>query len=121
MRYQMKKRKSKKKVFKQVKKKPASTRNGELIRDCMLAKGVKGDYKDFVMLVGARMIDWVDSWDIFKPDGTPIGIEGVLLLHKSQLHRIVDEKFAEKFWNRKLRMRIPPSQKERNPNAACRQ
>ena len=99
---------------------PTSTPNGKLIQDLMVAREVKGDYRDFVMIVGARLVDWLGSWDIFNGQGEPVGFEGVLLVHKSKLDTVVDEKFAVKFWDKKLKRRVIPSQAERNPNAARR-
>lgn len=99
---------------------PPATPNGKLIQDLMVAREVKGDYRDFVMITGARLVDWMGSWDIFNSAGDPMGFEGVLLVHKSKLGDIVDERFADKFWDRKLKRRVIPSQSERNPNAARR-
>lgn len=99
---------------------PPATPNGKLIQDLMVARGVKGDYRDFVVITGARLVDWLDSWDIFNGKGDPVGFEGVLLIHKSKLETIVDEKFAAKFWDKMLRRRVIPSQAERNPNAIRR-
>jgi len=99
---------------------PPATPNGKLIQDLMVARGTKGDYRDFVMITGARLVDWLGSWDIFNSAGEPMGFDGVLLIHKSKLGDIVDEKFADKFWDLKLKRRVIPSQSERNPNAARR-
>lgn len=99
---------------------PPATPNGKLIQDLMVAREVKGDYRDFVMITGARLVDWLGSWDIFNSAGEPMGFEGVLLVHKSKLGTIVNDKFADKFWDQRLKRRVIPSQAERNPNAARR-
>jgi hypothetical protein len=96
----------------------ASTPNGQMIQDLMTKNGVKGAYKDYVAIVGNRLVDWLDSWDIHNPAGDAVGVEGVALVHKSHLHKTFGEAFANRFWNQKLRMRVHPTQEQRNPNAA---
>lgn len=96
----------------------APTQNGKLIQDLMAKRGVKGNYKDYVVIAGTRLIDWIESWDIFNSQGEPMGFDGVVLYHKSRLPDILDEKFTARFWNKKLGRRVTPTQQERNPNAA---
>lgn len=76
------------------------TPNGSMIRKIMVSNGVKGHYKDFVVIVNQRLIDWSGSWDIHNTQGEPIGIEGVALIHKSQLRRYVGDDLASRFWKR---------------------
>lgn len=75
------------------------TVNGKLIQDLMDQKGIRGSFKDYTVIVGCRLVEWSDSWDIFDPAGKPMGFEGVMLVHKRALAQFVGEKFAAKFWN----------------------
>jgi hypothetical protein len=109
---------AKKKSPSKPKKKKAATPNGKLIQDLMAGNRVKGSYKDFVAIAGNRIIDWIDSYEAYRPNGEPVGVEGVALIHKRALHDIFGEAFASKFWNRALRMRVHPTQIQRNPNMA---
>lgn len=97
-----------------------STPNGKLIQDLMDKKRVKGNYKDYVVIASTRLIDWIEAWDIFNSQGEPMGFDGVVLHHKSKLAGMLDEKFATRFWNKKLGRRVTPTQKQRNPEAARR-
>jgi hypothetical protein len=107
--------KVKRKVAKREKKQP-STANGKMIQDLLDQRKVKGNYKDFMVIAGNRIIDWTGSWDVFNDKGEPTGHDGVILVHKSKIHTIVGEQFARRFWHPRLG-RIHPTQKERNPNA----
>lgn len=111
------KRKEKKRGPKDAQIRKAPTTNGRLIQDLMTSRQVKGSFKDYVIIAGNRMIDWVESWDVFTPSGDPLGIEGVVLIHKSKLDTVIDSKFAEKFWHPK-HGRVAPRQAIRNPNEA---
>lgn len=93
------------------------TPNGKLIANVMEMRDIKGSYKDFVILSGSKLVDAHGSWDIFSPDGAPLGVEGVALVHKSNLSKLVGEKFASRFWNSKINTRVPPTQDESNKNA----
>jgi len=76
------------------------TPNGAMIKRIMSLKGTSGHYKDFVVIANQRLIDWYGSWDIHNQNGEPVGVDGVALIHKSQLAKYVGEELASKFWKR---------------------
>lgn len=76
------------------------TPNGAMIKKIMAINGTSGHYKDFVVLANQRLVDWSGSWDLHDQNGDPIGVEGVVLIHKSQLEQYVGEDLASKFWKR---------------------
>lgn len=91
---------------------PKDTPNGGMIRNMMKSTKQKGNPKDFVILVGNRLIDWWGSYDVmYQPEGEneakKMGVDGVALLHKRILHNILPAEIASQFWNKKLRMRVP--------------
>jgi len=108
---------AKKKPVKNKQVRKASTPNGQMIQDLMAKRKVRGNYKDFVVIAGNRLVDWTESWDIFSPAGDAVGFEGVVLLHKSGLKDVVGGKLASKMWRPKFG-RIHPDQAKRNPNQA---
>lgn len=81
---------------------PAPTANAKIIRDLMVANKVKGKYKDYVIIAGNRLIDWVASYDIIKTDEDgsvkSAGVDGMALIHKRNLSNIIGEEMASKFW-----------------------
>jgi hypothetical protein len=80
---------------------PAPTANAKVIRDLMAANKVKGKFKDYVVIAGVRLIDWLGSYDILheSEDGLKAaGINGMALVHKSKLRNIIGEKMAAQFW-----------------------
>jgi hypothetical protein len=80
-------------------KKRPQTPNGQLIQDLIDKAQVKGFYKDFVVIVGRRLVDWTGSWDMYGSDGQSIGIEGVKLLHKSKLKGLIEGPLLDKLWH----------------------
>jgi len=93
-------------------KRAASTPNGQLIQDLMARQGVKGSYKDYVLLAGNRLVDWTGSWDIMSPGGNPVGYEGVVLLHKSKMRGVIDSPLVERLWHPTLGSRIQRAPKK---------
>jgi len=77
------------------------TDNGRMIAELMHAKGVKGSPKDFVIVVGRRLIDYRGTYDIRGLEA-PLGFAGVTLVHKRELERVVGEKESRRFWRRGL-------------------
>jgi len=75
------------------------TANAKVIRDLMLANKVKGDYRDHVIIAGARLIDWKGSYDIRREDdGKTVGVNGMAIVHKAKLANIIGEEMASNFW-----------------------
>lgn len=94
---------------------PGDTANGGMIRDFLKKVKHRGNPKDFVIIVGNRLLDWWGSYDImFQPEGEDeakkMGVNGITLLHKKDLYKVLPEDIAAKFWNKKMRMRISPKQ-----------
>jgi len=78
---------------------PAKTANGRIIRDLMLSNKVKGNFKDFVIIAGERLLDWCGSYDILSDDGSKVTAKAVALVHKSKLRNIIGEEQARRFWH----------------------
>lgn len=79
---------------------PAPTANATIIRDLMIASKVKGKFKDYVVLAGNRIMDWLGSYDVLKQteDGIKsVGFHGMALIHKSKLRNVIGEQ-ADLFW-----------------------
>jgi len=94
---------------------PGDTPNGGMIRDFLKKVKHRGNPKDFVIIVGNRLLDWWGNYDImFQPEGEEqakkMGVNGITLLHKKDLHKILPEEIASQFWNKKMRLRISPKQ-----------
>jgi hypothetical protein len=80
--------------------------NARVIANLMQTKGVRGNVKDFVVIAGFRIMDFQGSFDIRKEDDlTTVGIDGIRLVHKRELHGIVGEELASNFWDRRIRRR----------------
>jgi len=79
------------------------TPNAQMILDAMGAGGVKGNYRDYVLLVGDRLIDWKGSHGIVNTDDNkPAHVQGIRLVHKKNLKSILPEEVAAQFWHPKL-------------------
>ena len=88
----------------------APTANAKIIYDLMLSSNIRGNFKDYVVIAGKRVIDWLGSYDIVKEeDGSTLGIEGIGLIHKSKLNNLIGAELAAYFWKqgigRKVRKR----------------
>jgi hypothetical protein len=79
--------------------------NEKVIRDLMKIKKYRGNPKDYVVLAGDNVMDVDGSVPVKRK--TEQGRDKVLLLHKKDLHKIIDDAQAARFWNRKLRVRVP--------------
>lgn len=78
-----------------------STENGRMIYNLMLSRKIKGRYKDYVIINASRMIDWLGSYEIMDTrNGTleSFTINGVALIHKRNLYKILGKEVADKFW-----------------------
>lgn len=93
------KRETKRKRFEQQAQQSAPTPNAKLINDLMVEKRVEGDFKDYVIISGSRLIDWKKSFDIKLDGDKSLGIDGVALIHKRRLHNIVGDEEASRFWH----------------------
>lgn len=85
---------------------PVPTANAKMIKDLMAEKGLKGNYKDHVIIAGNRLINWKGSFDIQLEEGSTFGVDGVALIHKSKLHNIIGDEEARRFWHPQFRRLI---------------
>jgi hypothetical protein len=86
--------------------------NTKMISDLMKAEKVKGNAKDYVVIAGYRLTDWAGEHDLHRRDdegnvGT-IGVDGVALVHKRNLEKLLGPDVARQFWSKKLRRRRAP-------------
>jgi len=94
---------ARKRKKKREKKKPVlPTANATTINNLMKSEGVKGSFKDYVVLAGARLVDWQGSHNIVTLDEKRIGVNGVALVHKKNLKNFLPTEIAETFWHPKL-------------------
>lgn len=93
----------------------AKTQNGRDIQKMLVgADKDPRDYKDWVVLHGNRMVEWMGSYEVAatapkavtveQPEAPPVDF-GTLLVHKSKLHEFIGE-LAEKWWHAKLGRRV---------------
>lgn len=71
------------------------TNNGRMIAEMMHARRLRGNPKDYVILVGPRLIDFAGTYEIqgmMQPK--------VVLVHKRELSRVVGEQASRRFWRR---------------------
>ena len=85
----------KKRMKPEQKKQKLPTQNAQMIVDFMKANNVKGNYKDYVIINGFRLIDWLASYDIKNHCE-------MALVHIRNLHNVVGEEAAKQFWHPKL-------------------
>ena len=81
--------------------------SARIVADMMQTKGIRGNVKDYVVIAGYRIMDFQGSFDIRKDDGSgeTVGIDGIRLVHKRELHTVVGESLAAHFWSRATRTR----------------
>jgi hypothetical protein len=84
----------------------AKTTNGQRIQGLLASRGKNPTkYKDYVVITNGQLVDWITAYNITKADGEPI-VGPLALIHKSDLHRVIGDKFASKFWNKALGRRV---------------
>ena len=76
--------------------------NAKKIADFMKEEGIRGDYRDYVLFVGDRLIDYRKSFNMATLFMTPSPRVGIALVHKKHLKDLMYEKFAKLFWHPKL-------------------
>jgi hypothetical protein len=75
------------------------TDNGRMIAELMHSKRIKGSPKDYVIVVGQRLIDYRGTYDIRGLEARH-GFAGVNLVHKRELERFVGSEQSRRFWRR---------------------
>jgi hypothetical protein len=88
--------------------KPATTSDGKLIQGLLEATGTKGVYKDYVVIIGARMIEWNGAVDVVLVPDAPLA-SAPALIHKKDLHRFIGDA-ALQYWSPKIG-RLPPARR----------
>ena len=83
----------------------ATTQDGLLIQGLMSATGVKGSHKDYVVIVGTRMIEWNGAVEVLLLPDAPIDSAPVLI-QKRNLSRYIGDA-ALQYWS-PARGRLPP-------------
>ncbi len=83
-------KKIKKKIFENRKRKMDAipTENGKIIYRFMKRKGVKGNYKDYVLVFVDSIIDWKQKWNIVAKLNEKIDKFNPILMHKNLLKNI---------------------------------
>lgn len=71
------------------------TENGKLICKLMRNMGVKGNYKDYVLVTPTEIIDWQDKWLVVSGDT----FDRPQLMHKKLLRHILGEDVAAQIWH----------------------
>jgi len=94
---------------------PMPTHNAKIIQDLMDQNKVKGDFRNWVIIAGRRLVDWLGSHAIIGDDVDDSKLEGMKLVHKSLLHHFVGAEWAGKFWDRKHKRRRMFGEHPRRP------
>ena len=89
------------------------THNGQQILEFMAANKIRGNFKNFVLFIGDRMLDVYGSYTVVRPNDAGT----IVLLHKSRLENVLGEEIGRRFWNKRLRRRTnhgqpPPKAKK---------
>lgn len=66
---------------------------------------IKGNFRDHVLFIGPKIYDYSGEYDCIRPDMEEGQKAYIALLHKKDLHEVIGEKEAEKFWSQKLKTR----------------
>ena len=88
---------------------PSKTENGRTIQKLLRAKKMDPRaFKDWVILTPGRMLEWMGSYDITSTEGKPLalGEDTLALIHKRELHGLVPDLIADRFWHRTLKRRV---------------
>ena len=75
------------------------TKNAELIAMFMRSNKTRGNYKDYVLFTGTRLVDWEGSIDCVDENDKPVVTEGTALVHKRNLKKFLTEEVAALFWS----------------------
>ena len=83
------------------------TVNGRMIYELMKERKVKGRYKDYVIINGSRLMDWLGTYEIkVIGEKNVFFISSVTLVHKSKLSRFIGKEGELKFWKSGMRTNI---------------
>jgi hypothetical protein len=77
-----------------------STVNGRMIYELMKERKVKGRYKDYVIINGVKLMDWLGTYEVkIIGENAAFFTNNVILVHKSKLSRFIGKEGARKFWS----------------------
>jgi hypothetical protein len=81
------------------------TVNGRMIYELMKERKVRGRYKDYVIINGTKLMDWLGTYEIKIIGGknAVFFINSVILVHKSKLSRFIGKEGELKFWSSGMR------------------
>lgn len=75
--------------------------NGKNIHELMTEAGFVGDVRDYMILVGDRMVDYKDSYAMVVKTGgkLSVGDDDIRVMHKKKLKNVIGEEAARRFWH----------------------
>jgi hypothetical protein len=81
------------------------TVNGRMIYDLMKERKVRGRYKDYAIINGTKLMDWLGTYEIKIIGGknAVFFVNSVILVHKSKLSRFIGKEGELKFWSSGMR------------------
>jgi len=71
------------------------TENGKLIYKLMKLRGIKGCYKDYVLITPTEIIDWQDKWFVMSGSA----YRKPQLMHKKLLKYVLGTDAAAQIWH----------------------
>ena len=75
------------------------TQNGIMIANLMKKEGIKGNYKDYVVLSPQGILHWNGTFRLTRSDnGEDLEMPAIAILHKRELHSIVGPEIGRLFW-----------------------
>ena len=90
-------------LSKEVRPPPGISPNGMKVWQAMKAAKIRGNYKDYVLFIGERMIDRYGVYTVRRPDASPS--QQIVVLHKARLAAVVGPEVGARFWNAKWKRR----------------
>ena len=89
------------------------TPNGRHIVKLMIEEKIKGNYKDYVIIIGDQLLDWRRTMTMKTTEGASVGVNQPVLVHKSKLKNIISQEAAETFWHPRYGrlVDVPPATK----------
>lgn len=72
--------------------------NARMIRKLMVSRALRGNPKNFVVIVGNQLLDCSGTFKTVGSEGGKVIGDSVILVHKRDLAKIIGEEAALKFW-----------------------
>jgi hypothetical protein len=90
--------------------KAPSTQRGATIYALMSERKIKGNYKDYVLILDHVLMDWLGEYNMaISMDGEEIKrvtINGMALVHKNRLAAVLGEEVGKAFWQCGMRTNL---------------